>query len=225
MGEAPSALAKRIQRRLEKLGKSMRAVSLAVGSDALIRNIMAGKSKSPRAENLEAIARELRTTTLWLLNEEGPEEVGGDQQSRVVKVKAHVQAGVFAESWEWDDHDWYEVAVPADDALLGFKLYAAETRGPSMNRRWPEGTVVVFTNVEETKESPVVGKRYIVEREKMGGEREHTVKRLTQDANGKQWLMPESDDPRFQTPIDVEIGVEGETVKIIGRVWYSVVRE
>lgn len=68
-------LAQRIQQRLEATGKSMRAVSLEIGSDALVRNIMTGKSKSPRAENLEGIARVLGTTTRWLLSGEGDEEV------------------------------------------------------------------------------------------------------------------------------------------------------
>jgi len=38
---------------------------------------MTGKSKSPRAQNLVGIARELNTTTTWLLTGEGPEEGTG----------------------------------------------------------------------------------------------------------------------------------------------------
>lgn len=118
------------------------------------------------------------------------------------------------------------MAVPADPLLEGFKLYAAETRGPSMNKRWPEGTVVVFTNVEETGEMPTKGRRYVVERRRLGGDAEHTVKLLVQDADGKYWLMPESDDPRFQAPISVDEGTgDGDVVTIIGRVRYAVSRE
>lgn len=145
---------------------------------------------------------------------------------RTVTVAAYVQAGLWAETWEWNEDQQYQVAIPLDQTLEGFKLYAAETRGPSMNRRWPEGTIVVFTAVEETQEIPIPGKRYIVERRRVGGEAEHTVKKLVQDAEGKLWLMPESDDPRFQSPISVEDGTgDGDEVAIIGRVRYAVSRE
>lgn len=90
--EAPSPLAARILRRLEATGKSMRSASLEVGSDALIRNIMAGKSKSPRAENLEGIARALETTAIWLLTGEGQESVSPEQRGRGF---AEEPAGVF----------------------------------------------------------------------------------------------------------------------------------
>lgn len=146
---------------------------------------------------------------------------------RTVTVSAYVQAGHWEESWEWEDDLKYPVAVPAVPALEGYKLYAAETKGPSMNRRWPEGTVVVFTNVEETKEPPTPGKRYVVEKRRLGGDAEHTVKLLHVDAEGKYWLVPESDDPRFQAPISVDDGSDEAdvVVSIIGRVWFAVSRE
>lgn len=140
-------------------------------------------------------------------------------------MKAHVQAGTWAETWEWADDDAYDVYIPADPELATFRLYAAETRGPSMNRRWQERTVIVFTDVQETLETPEPGKRYVVERRRLGGEAEHTVKLLHQDNEGKFWLMPESDDPRFQAPIPVADGIEGERIIILGRVRYAVTRE
>lgn len=144
----------------------------------------------------------------------------------MVKVASHVQAGDWAETWEWSDDEQYEVAVPADPLLNGFRLYGAETRGPSMNRRYSEGTVVVFTNVIETEESPVPGKRYVVQRTRSDGLMEHTVKLLHRDDDGKYWLIPESNDPLYQAPISIETGiVDGDEVRIVGRVRYSVSRE
>jgi transcriptional regulator with XRE-family HTH domain len=145
---------------------------------------------------------------------------------RTVRVAAHVQAGYWAENWEWSDDEQYDVAVPSDPVLDNFTLHAAETRGPSMNRRWPEKTVVVFTNVAETEESPIPGKRYVVERTRVDGKREHTVKLLHQDEKGLFWLVPESNDPLYQEPISVEEGAKnGDEVRIVGRVRFSVARE
>jgi lambda repressor-like predicted transcriptional regulator len=145
---------------------------------------------------------------------------------RHVTVAAHVQAGAWTESWEWEDDYKYSVSVPDLPELRPFRLYAAETRGPSMNKRYPEKTVVVFTNVEDTRESPMPGKRYVIERRRASGESEHTVKLLFADADGKLWLMPESDDPRFQAAISVDEGTnDGDLVSIIGRVRFAVTVE
>lgn len=173
-------------------------------------------------------AKAFRVSEAWLLTGEGPGpgEDTGIPGLRRVTVAAHIQAGVFEETWAWDEHDQYDVFVPDDPEYRGFSLHAAETRGPSMNRRYPERTILVFTNVEETREPPVAGKRYIVERRRSGGEAEHTVKLLHIDVDGKYWLVPESDDPRFQAPISVEDGTGDEdVVAIIGRVVYAVSRE
>jgi hypothetical protein len=145
---------------------------------------------------------------------------------RRVVVAAHVQAGDWAETWEWDEQEQYSVYVPDVPALKQFRLYGAEARGLSMNKRYPEGTVLVFNDVQETMESPVPGKRYIVERRRSSGEREHTVKLLVSDAAGKLWLMPESDQPEFQSAISVENGTgDGDMVIILGRVEFAVLRE
>lgn len=214
-----------VAKRLEEL--EMGAIEAAVRGGierTFIRDIIKGNKKSVRTDKIAGLARALQMDASELSRAIDPKKSA--QDLRTVTVAAHVQAGLFAEAWEWNEADQYTVAVPADPVLDGFRLYAAETRGPSMNKRWPEGTVVVFTNVVETREAPIAGKRYVVERKHLGGDAEHTVKLLTKDREGRFWLMPESDDPRFQAPISVEDGTgDGDTVTIIGRVRYAVSRE
>lgn len=145
---------------------------------------------------------------------------------RTVPVKAAVQAGVWSESFEWPDpEDWYEVAVPRDEDLDGIELFAAEVRGPSMNRRYAEGSVVVCTAPWQDNEEPQPGRRYIVERRRLDGSIETTVKLLHRDPEGGMWLIAESDDPRFQAPIPINGMTEGEEIRVIGRVRYAVSRE
>ena len=143
---------------------------------------------------------------------------------RHVVIRAHVQAGEWAESNDWMDDDQYTVAVPDEAALRPYALYGAEARGPSMDKTYPEGTSLVFTKLIETREDIQPGKRYIVERERAGGMREVTVKTLWKDDDGQFWLLPESTDPRFQETIPLN-GDEGDTIRIVGRVVYSVRRE
>jgi SOS-response transcriptional repressor LexA len=223
----------RIHTRLEKLGlEAAKASAMAGLSKDAIRNIeravKAGKEDAGTSTStIMALAPVLKTTASWLLEATGPEEsADAPPRVRIVPVAAYIQAGAWNETWEWEDGAQYSVAIPDDEAFRGLKLYAAEARGTSMNRRWSEGTVLVFTNAYETQESPIPGKRYIVERKRASGEAEHTVKLLHKDADGKFWLMPESDDPRHQAPISVDEGTGDEdTVTIIGRVVYAVARE
>lgn len=183
-----------------------------------LNRIEKGKAK-PDLSRYEQIATELGVAVDDLISDSpvAPE-------TRLVTVKGFVQAGAWAETWEWDGDDAYSVAIPDDPALRSFTLYAAEARGPSMNRRYPEGTVLIFTDIIERGASLELGKRYIIERERADGLREATVKTLWRDEAGKMWLLPESTDPRFQEPIPVE-GGEDDTVRIIGRVRYAVSRE
>lgn len=180
-------------------------------------------SRVPDIDTLVFYGKRYRVSVNWLAT--GAEDAVEAQGLRRVTVKAHVQAGLWAESWEWADSDAYDVYVQDVPELRGFRLYACETLGPSMNRKWPERTIVVFTDVQETLEEPVAGKRYVVERERADGLTEHTVKLLHIDEDGRFWLVPESDDPRFQAPISVSDGVEGETIRIVGRVHFAVTRE
>jgi SOS-response transcriptional repressor LexA len=224
----------RIERRLKKLGLSASTASLkATGSKDTIRNwqraARAGKSAGASTRSLVPLAEVLETTPAWLIDGDGDEE--GEARTsasefREVVVAAHVQAGYWAETWEWGDDEKYAVMVPNEPELQAFTLYAAETRGPSMNRRYPPGTVVVFTNAAETEEPLEPGKRYVVERKRASGEAEHTVKTLHRDESGSLWLIPESTDPLYQTPISVNDGAADEDeVRIIGRVRWAVSRE
>lgn len=62
-------LADRIQQKLQELDKTARGASLEAGlSDAFVLNILKGKSKSPRGDNLSKLAAVLGVTEAWLLH-------------------------------------------------------------------------------------------------------------------------------------------------------------
>lgn len=142
---------------------------------------------------------------------------------RIVSVRGFVQAGQWAENFEWPPDRWYDAPIPYDPTFRGVRLHGAETRGPSMDRVYPEGTVLIFTEFAQEGRLEI-GKRYIVARDR-GGERETTVKTLWRDDTGSFWLLPESSDPRFQEPIPLDPGESDYTVEIVGRVVGSWRRE
>ena len=141
---------------------------------------------------------------------------------RMITVASKVEAGLWAESLEIPIDDQYEVPIPDDPAYRHLRLFAAETHGPSMNKRYPPGTVIIFNDQAETGSPLEVGKRYVVRRER-NGSREDTVKTLWRDKTGRYWLLPESTDPLFQEPLSLD--PDDGDVTIIGRVIWSVQRE
>lgn len=213
-------LQKIVAQRMKELGLKPIPTATSVGLErGFIRDILRGKKRTLKMDKIEPLARALKMD---------PDDLGlgvlGGMQLRRVRVSGWVQAGLWDESSEFPDDEQYDVHVPKDDSLANFQLYGAEVRGPSMNRRYNEGTVLIFTRIDETGEDFQVGRRYIVERERADGLREMTVKKLWQDGDGTFWLLPESDDPRFQESIPLS-GDEHDTIRIVGRVRYHVGRD
>lgn len=217
-------LQKIVSRRLVELGLGPVEAATKGGLErTYIRDLVEGKKLSVRTDKIESLARALQLDPADLSVSKSTAKAP-EGAVRPVSVTGFVQAGYWAETWEWAIDDQYTVAIPDDPPLRPFKLHAAETRGPSMNKRYPEKTVLVFTDMIETHEQIEIDKRYIVERERSDGMREATVKKLWRDEAGKLWLVPESDDPRFQESIPLE-GGEDDTIRIVGRVRYAVSRE
>lgn len=221
VGYAFPMLSEWLRQAIEKSGRSQS--DLARHLTKVLGRSIDRAAVNKMVSNKRAIAADEMVEAARYLNAPSPADAP-TSGLRTVRVAAHVQAGDFVEHWEWPFDDQYDVAVPADANLAQYRLFAAETRGPSMNRRWPERTVVVFSSIEETEESPMAGRRYVVERLRADGLAEHTVKLLHQDDKGHFWLLPESNDPLHQAPIPVT-GEDGDQVKILGRVHYSVSRE
>jgi hypothetical protein len=75
-------------------------------------------------------------------------------------------------------------------------------RGNSMNRLYPEGTIVLVIRFGDLGRDPAPGERVVVvRRDRKTGEFEATLKEYDRDAQGRHILWPRSADPEFQSPI------------------------
>lgn len=203
-----------IDRRLNELGKSKGDLAKALGlPNPRITEIIQGrrlvalKELPPLARFLEMDGGDL---VLALTGEQIPVSAKGIQQ---IVVRGAVQAGHWVEAAEFHQDDCYTVPVPDDPRYPGIKRFGLEVRGPSMNRVYPEGTILVCVHRNDWHKEPASGQRVVVERRKPDGLVEATVKELREDS-GKQWLWPNSTHPEHQTPIPLDDG-QTDTVEIV----------
>ena len=60
----------------------------------------------------------------------------------------------FLDANEWHPEDWYRVRVPVPEQWRKFPLFGLEVRGPSMNRRYPEGTILICVGILDAAIEP-----------------------------------------------------------------------
>lgn len=141
----------RIRHRLEKLNISMRSASLEAGlSDAFIRNIVTGKSASPRGINLTKLAHVLRTTESWLQDGAGLEEAPAGFQPSVttyVPLISWVSAGELSHQDSVEDYSHYPT-VSASDLPEG-EWIALRVDGPSMNKISPPDSIILVNRADK----------------------------------------------------------------------------
>jgi phage repressor protein C with HTH and peptisase S24 domain len=91
-------LSERMKRRLAATGKSARRASLEAGlSASFIHNVLAGKARSPSAENLARLAAVFGSPELWLLRGEGPEDLLSSESSESFDLNNETQMRVVPE--------------------------------------------------------------------------------------------------------------------------------
>ena len=131
-----------------------------------------------------------------------------------ISVIGTVEAGAWREAALFEGGaNMYDISIPPNLAV-GVKKFALEVRGQSMNKVYPEGTILICIKAIEAGREPKENERVIVERTRNGFV-EVTV---------KQWreakLWPESTDPAHQEPLEIASVSElsHEEVRVIGYV-------
>lgn len=203
-------LISRINERMAELGLSGRkACAMAGVGENSIRNIRAGHA--PKPATLHKLAQVLRVPDSFLLEAaavatresgEAPPPQNKAPQIETVYVKGAVQAGLWQEALEWPASDWLPVYIPTDDRYPHITRFGLEVRGPSMNRVYPEGSIIIAVRLDDLGRWPRSGERVVVQcRAENSSDMEATVKKYEQTEAGQHILWPESYDPRYQTPI------------------------
>lgn len=118
---------------------------------------------------------------------------------RQVPVVGEIRAGSWAEvAGDALPDTWIPVAIPEYERAA---LFALRVVGRSMDKYYPDGSVVVVAPAFEA--GVRIGDHVVVRRHR-GNLVETTLKEVAQDRDGAIALHPRSSDPAFQEPIRID---------------------
>lgn len=219
-------LISRITERLKALGMSERKACLTadVGLNS-IRHIRV-RGHAPKPETLAKLANVLEVPASYFLEaaaeghekSKDPIEPNKSHFASVEKVyvKGFVQAGAWQDALEWPMTDWMSVYIPPDPRYMNVARFGLEVRGDSMNKVYPEGSIVIAVRLDDLGRLPRNGERVVVLSRCTNGNSamEATIKKYQIDTQGRHILWPESTDPLYQTPIILDdraksLGIDG----------------
>lgn len=237
-GESKKTLGDRVRERREALGLSQQDIAKALKiKQPSVHEIEV--SPAERTKYILDLARVLKVNPEWLETGKGEmilrrsdAKVVTSSSSKVpwlkdlvnIRVIGAVQAGVFGRAFEWPEDDQYETPVKINPKFNGLTHIGLEVRGPSMNRVFPHGTIVVCVSYVELGREPAHGERVVVQRIR-GEEVEASVKEYRRDGDGAPRLWPLSSHPDFQNPIRADQADKGEEIVISHRVVQAIISD
>lgn len=176
----------------------------------------------PSDENAESLAKYFGMSV--------PEILGynlalvADMPGRRVNVIGELAAGNWTDSPTWPDDDQYQISAFLPPGWEDSPIDAFEVRGPSMNKVYPDGTIVYVAPYDQVPGGARNGDYVVAIRENEDGEFERSVKKYVIDDEKKTWLFPESTHPEHQAPLEFKKKDRSPTaVKIAGMVIAGVV--
>lgn len=202
----------RVEARLAAVEKTPTAASREAGlSPDAIRNMKRATEdgtgrKGVTTRTIEKLAPVLRTTTAWLLEGAGPENVEETIQTHSVPLVSWVSAGRMGEARSVMPGD--EMRNLAVASLPAGEWIALQVQGDSMDRVAPAGSLIFVNRADTTLRN---GKLYVVADDQGGA----TFKRF--------FSTPDRFQP-YSTNPDHETWYPSGEVHVIGRV-YRVVTE
>lgn len=220
------AILARIDARLEKLQISSREASAeGTGSEYTIRNMRRGSK--PSVDALEGLAGVLGVSPAFLAFGVGTEEHPGPATARPsmppiaqVPIIGQVAAGHWLEISTQVDAPLYDASpIPPDPDFKLDEQFAVEVSGTSINRIAPDGAILGCVDVQKARLPPRDGDLVIVEQRRNGGQEVMRTAKLFHDLGDRVELHPDSDDPRWRSPIVIDRNAEpddGVEVAVIG---------
>lgn len=171
------------------------------------------------ADAAKRYGRAFKVKAGWLLGIEHVNDappIAPPEDDRL-KVNGYVEAGAWRSSEEWNDERTF-VINNMPSPVPGANRFGLVVAGSSMNLVYEPGTALDCVSIFKGGVRPQTGDHVIVECVRPDGLRELTVKEYREEG-GKFLLVPRSNDPKYQEPIEYpgpDKGYAGESeVRVI----------
>ncbi len=215
-----NALARNIQDVLREKNITPYAAAKGAGlGGSYVRDILRGNSKSPKTEQLMALAAFLEVP-LERLTSGAPElrvpaRLSARGRADRLPVRHVVQAGAWIE--EDDQPQAPRLGPPIiSDPAWAAEQWLEEVRGDSMDRIAPEGAVVQVADWADLGIEPRHGQVVVVQRVRaQGALRERSIK-VVRISGDRIELWPDSTNPRWQTPLVLALdGADEDDIEVM----------
>jgi transcriptional regulator with XRE-family HTH domain len=133
----------------------------------------------------------------------GPSDASFVNPGQRLMVRGSVAAGVWREALEWPPEEWFPYTGGAHVNVDPKRRFGLRVEGESMNEVYPPGTILDCVSIFDA-DVPDSGKNVVVIRKRDDLTLEATVKKYIVDESGRQWLVPRSSHPAFQSAIAVD---------------------
>lgn len=182
-----------------------------------VRDILVGRSRNPRADTIDALAKALGVSPSFLISGDASEGAGAPESERqqMLPVRHEVAAGRWlAVDDQREEPFSYETAL----RIKGYEAipqWLERVRGDSMNRRIPDGALVHVLDAIAVRYEPRHGDLVIVVRSRaQGAFQERSLKEVTLTPRGVE-LWPRSFNPQWDKPLHLMQDVrEGDDVEV-----------
>ncbi len=205
-----------LAREMEAQRYNPRSLALAaeLGQTTVSEWLNPNKRKNPSFESIAKVAQVLKLPMEQLTTNSSQPRVAGNLISPVKIAYAEMTGVLQAGSWVEAGANMVEeiVSVPIvpHQDFIGVRQYAWRVMGNSMNRIAKHDSYVVGVSFFDIRGWRPMKHGDVVVCQRVDGERcEYTLKRVVRTAEGYR-LDPDSDDPRWQEPVWLQNGDNGE---------------
>lgn len=198
MPETP--IQREIRWRMNAAGYNQKSLARAAGlNQTAVRDILKGRSRNPRADTLEALARVLDCTLDELTGSVTAVEI--EESPRAVQVIGRAEAGRWVKQLESPLWDHYTVVPPPAMRLEGAPRFGIEVHDVSFNKVYNERDVLICVWVDDAERGPKSGDKVLMSRHDNEGRIEVSIREYQVDSYGTAWLWPRSTEPEYQQPV------------------------
>lgn len=192
-----NTLAERLRQARERAGfASAKAAAEAMGMPVATYVQHENGIRGYPAKRAELYGRFYKVAPEWLLYGRQRDDAVAASLGPSLFVKGEVAAGVWKEAWEFEPDDWETFTGRGDLPAPSSERFGLRVTGDSMNEVYPSGSIIECLRYDGSE--PIAnGRRVVVQRTRVDGSLETTVKELIRTEDDVLWLRPRSTNPAF----------------------------